>query len=470
MSNLVEQQSISLEEIIQGTAYLIPPAWQYPAITCAQITLERDEFHTENFEETKWKLERDIIVHGERKGAVKVCYLEERPVCDKGPFLKEEGSLLNAITERLGRIIERKKAEDALQVSEKRFRNLVENSPIGISIVQDNQVVYQNREQERFLGPLPRSYLLGDIESIHPDDVEKVKQVNQSISSEDFETIDLDFRFYTTDSTDSRDMRWAYCRLMPIEYHGEEAILVNIMDLTKAKELEHLLIIQDKMASLGRVAAGIAHEIRNPLSGINIYINTLQKLYDRPEEQEKVKEIFKHLQSASGKIESVIRRVMDFSKPAEPRFVFDNINRSIEDAVKLTSVTLRKSGIKLQTTLAKDLPKCRMDPQLVEEVILNLITNAADAMKKTDGEKKIRVASSVRHDHITVRILDSGPGVPMQFREAIFDPFYTTKPDSTGIGLSICHRIVTDHGGSISVHTSQWGGAEFIIEIPIKKR
>jgi C4-dicarboxylate-specific signal transduction histidine kinase len=102
----------------------------------------------------------------------------------------------------------------------------------------------------------------------------------------------------------------------------------------------------------------------------------------------------------------------------------------------------------------------------MEEVILNLMNNAADAMKKISGEKKIQVLSSAKNNHVAIRILDSGPGIPLEYREMIFDPFYTTKPDSTGIGLSLCHRIISDHGGSIRVETGKLGGAEFIIEIP----
>ena len=244
---------------------------------------------------------------------------------------------------------------------------------------------------------------------------------------------------------------------------------MSIMVLTQAKELERLLMIQDKMSSLGRVAAGIAHEIRNPLSGINIYLDTLEKIYDNAENLEKVKGILAHLHSASTKIESVIRRVMDFSKPSEPKLVLTDINQPIEDAIGLCSVTLRKSGITIEKKLSEDLQPLHADPNLIEEVILNLITNAAEAMKNMDGEKKIEVASFMENNRIILKVSDSGPGVPSALKDKIFDQFYTTKSESTGIGLSLSHRIITDHGGSLTVCTSKWGGAEFLIEIPIEK-
>ena len=160
---------------------------------------------------------------------------------------------------------------------------------------------------------------------------------------------------------------------------------------------------------------------------------------------------------------------MDFSKPSEPKLVLTDINQPIEEAINLSSVTLRKSGIKIEKTLAKDLPLCHADPLLIEEVILNLITNATEAMKNVDGDKKIDVTSSVKNDRIIVRVSDSGPGVTPDLKDKIFDPFYSTKNGSTGIGLSINHRIITDHGGSLRVSSSKLGGAEFVIEIPVKE-
>ncbi len=360
------------------------------------------------------------------------------------------------------------KADEALRKSEKRFRDLIENSLIGISIIQDNQVVYQNPEQERLLGPLPRPPKLTEIENIHPDDVESVMGFYEDITSGGVQMQETEFRFYPIDEAGNRlDMKWVHCRTSSIEYGGKEAILVNMLDITHAKELENILRVEDKMSSLGRVAAGIAHEIRNPLSGINIYLNTLEKMYHRAERPEKVEQVFKQLQSASSKIESVIRRVMDFSKPSEAKFVFTDINKPVEEAINLSSVTLRKRGIKLEKALADEMQPCRVDPHLIEQVILNLITNAAEAMKNMQGAKTIEVTSSMENDRIIVRVADSGPGVPFHLKEKIFDPFYTTKNGGTGIGLSLSHRIITDHGGYFNVYPSKLGGAEFSIEIPL---
>jgi PAS domain S-box-containing protein len=596
ISRIVETKMLSLEEILQGIVDLIPPAWQYPDVTCAKINLSGTELETPNYEATNWQQVSDVIVHGVSRGNLVVGYLEERPQNHEGPFQKEERILLDSIAERVGRIIERRWAQDevlkneekfrelmvnmhsgvavyeavaggedfeikdfnrmgekidnidrdkvigrrvtdifpglkdlglfeviqrvwktgkpeyftggvyqdhrtppswresyvyklssgeivtvyqdvtkqklaqkALEESEKRFRDLVENSLTGISIIQDNRVVYQNQEQERLLGPLPRSYLLADFDKIHSDDIETVKRLSQRIDRREIQTLETEFRFYADSAKKSgRDLKWVYCRALLTEYRGREAILVNMIDMTKSKELEYLLTIQDKMASLGRIAAGMAHEIRNPLSGINIYLNTLKKLHHQEGREEKVKQILGQIQSASHKIESVIRRVMDFAKPGEPRLAPIDLNEPVVEAINLSAVTMRKSGIVLEKALSEDLPVCHADPTLIEEMVLNFLSNAAGAMKRMEAGKKIVVGSFAVGDDIILTVSDSGPGVDPDIRDKIFDPYFTTKSDGTGIGLSISHRIVTDHGGSLTVSDSELGGAEFRIRIPIK--
>jgi C4-dicarboxylate-specific signal transduction histidine kinase len=255
---------------------------------------------------------------------------------------------------------------------------------------------------------------------------------------------------------------------MLTEYRGQEAILVSMIDMTQAKELEKLLAIQDKMASLGRVAAGIAHEIRNPLSGINIYLNTLNKLHHKEGSEEKVQQIIGQIQAASHKIESVIRRVMDFAKPGEPKLALIVLNQPITEALNLSAVTFRKSGVELEWALAEELPPCKADAALIEAMALNILNNAAEAMKQMETGKKIVVTSSVEGESVVLTISDSGPGIAPDVKNKIFDPYFTTKSDGTGIGLSLSHRIVTDHGGTLTVTDSHLGGAEFRIKIPIK--
>jgi C4-dicarboxylate-specific signal transduction histidine kinase len=143
-----------------------------------------------------------------------------------------------------------------------------------------------------------------------------------------------------------------------------------------------------------------------------------------------------------------------------------NLNAAVEEAVRLSVVEIRKRDVRLETCLAPDLPPCAADLRLIEQVVLNLINNASQAMEGIGGTRRLEVASFRDRARAVVRISDSGPGIPPELRSKIFDPFFTTRKEGYGIGLSFSHRIVADHGGLLSVGTSRWGGAEFRMEIP----
>jgi len=368
-------------------------------------------------------------------------------------------------------ILELKQLDKLLQESEKRFQSLADNSPTGIIIVQDGRVVYENPEEIMQPGPLAQLFSSGNVENIHSEDIAKVTRGYNDLVSGRAANLHMDFRiFQWSDDESDIDVRWVSCRASMIEYMGKKAILVNKLDVTRIKELEHLLRVEDKMASLGRVASSIAHEIRNPLSGINIFVNNLEKILPKGEGQEKAKEILRQIMAASNSIEGVIRRVMDFARPSEPKIVMTDLNRVIEETIHLSAAALGKNEIGLDKKLSYQLPPCPVDPHLIGQVLLNLITNAVEAMKDTEKTRRIlEVASFISGEYITIRISDSGPGVPLHRRKKIFDPFYTTKDGSTGIGLSISHRIVADHGGFLSIASGKWGGSEFKVEIPLQK-
>jgi PAS domain S-box-containing protein len=143
ISHLVEKRGISLEEITQGTVDLIPSSWQHPEITCARIIMGDQEFKTKNFRKTDWKQACDIIVHGESSGTVEVYYLEGKPACHEGPFLKEERTLIKAIAQRLGRIVERKRAEKELRCLKEKFEDLYHNAPIMYLSLDSNGIIIE---------------------------------------------------------------------------------------------------------------------------------------------------------------------------------------------------------------------------------------------------------------------------------------------------------------------------------------
>jgi PAS domain S-box-containing protein len=365
-------------------------------------------------------------------------------------------------------ITRHKQALLALAESEERFRSLVENSHTGIFIVQNEQIVYTNPEQERLFGPAPRVFTLARLEHVHPDDREGVRRFHRHIVSPDFPTMDIEYRFYSGNGTGG--LRWVHCRASMIDYLGKRATLVNMMDVTTTRELEHLVRIKDKMISLGQVAAGIAHEIRNPLSGINVFLDAIRENYADPASAADIPELISQAKAAAVKIESVIRRVLDFVRPGQPRPQAADINAPVREALLLSQVSLRKSAIRLTTELQEDLPPVSIDVQLIEQMILNLLNNAYDAIRQTGDGGTILVRTTRSADAVVIVVGDSGPGIRPADREKIFDPFFTTKAEGSGIGLSICRRIVTEHRGSIRVEASDLGGAEFIISLPLPRQ
>ncbi|MFH2092564.1 MAG: ATP-binding protein [Pseudomonadota bacterium] len=365
----------------------------------------------------------------------------------------------------------RKEAEKAQEQSNLRFQTLIDNSLNCISIIQNGKEVYHNPGLKEIHRLIKKTFSPPDFENVYSEDQLMIQSAYKDLMADKIAHIDMEFRYYPhgLEKKDA-ELRWALVSARKIDYMGVESILTNAMDITDTKEVETFLRIQDKMTSLGRITAGIAHEIRNPLSGIYIYLKALKNIYNNMGDLKNILSIIDKVELASNKIESIIKRVMDFSKPGSPQCVMTNINENIDEVTQLTSVALRKNGITLIKDLDPTIPECWNEPHLIEQVVLNLITNAAEAMKDYAGEKTIELKTYLTNGNVAISIQDSGPGIPMASRSKIFDPFYTTKTNSSGIGLSICHRIITDHGGSLKVNSTARKGAQFIIELPLQKR
>ena len=185
IASLVETPGISIDKILHGTVELIPDAWQYPDITCVRIQYNGNEYTSDNFHETAWKQASPILVNGENAGWVEVFYLEEKPEIDEGPFLKEERRLIYAISERLGRVIERVKVEKALSESEERLHQIVEHMPVMMDAMDDKgNILAWNRECERVTG-YTANEIIGNPEAIkmmYPDDNYREEMMNMMSS------------------------------------------------------------------------------------------------------------------------------------------------------------------------------------------------------------------------------------------------------------------------------------------------
>jgi len=393
----------------------------------------------------------------------------------KGVFHPNLLAQLERVAENVAAALGRLLAWEALQETEDRFRSLVENSQVGILIVADGRIVFCNPQQERIFGQIPDGHPLRDLGLVHPDDAGEFGRLCAAVAHPGQERLETDIRFLVPGGDAARmSVRWFHCQANPINFRGTASYLVDTVDITRVKELEQIVSVREKLATIGQLAAGIAHEIRNPLSGININVSTLELLCRRaegldPEERERIEAVVAQTKAASEKISSVIGRVMEFSKPSPPRMHRVDVNRVVRNALSLAEMTQRKGRIEFRGELSPAPLQCQGDPGLLEQVVLNLVTNAVQAMEPTSGDKVITVGTGREGDKAVIRVRDTGPGVPEHLREKIFDPFYTTRKEGHGIGLSFSHRIVSDHGGRLSVGPAEGGGAEFRIVLPLKE-
>jgi PAS domain S-box-containing protein len=264
ISFLCDKENISLDEILKGTVDLLPSSWQYPDITCSRIILENEEYISENFRETDWKQASDIIMHGKPIGSVEVCYLEEKPESDEGPFLKEERSLINAVAERLGHITERKRAEEALWESEERYRDLYENAPnayFSISAI-DGSILGCNSAALRLLG-YDRETLMRmkvfDLYADTPDGKSKAKEVFKRFKAgESIRDVELQMKRKQGEPT------WISLSVAPLRDRDGKITESRsmVIDISERKRAEEALERRNReLSSLNIIATTISRSI-----------------------------------------------------------------------------------------------------------------------------------------------------------------------------------------------------------------
>ena len=311
-----------------------------------------------------------------------------------------------------------------------------------------------------------------EMEDIHPEDRAEVEDFIAGWSEPIEERLDLSFRLMHGGlGAEARvGGRRLHCRARPIDLEGQDGMLVNIQDISDAWELQQLLATSDRMRSLGRVATGITHEIRNALSSVNLYLSALRRAVVDDASDERAERIIDELEAGSRRIEELMDRVRDFSRPSEPDTRPEALDAIVEQAIALCGAAIRRSDVELEAKLAPGLPPCDVDRHMLLRVLLNLLHNAVDAtVAAGSSTRKIQVSTRADDDCLVLEVADSGGGVADHLRAKVFEPFYTTKGDGTGIGLSICYRIVADHGGRLIVGESALGGASFTVELPIAR-
>jgi len=364
----------------------------------------------------------------------------------------------------------RKAAEQARLRTEARFRELIEHAPEPIGIIRGGRFVYANRAYVSVLGyPTAEAlYATPLTRLVHPEEAALLLAHQRLITDDDGRPPAHTFRGQRHDGS----VVLLEVSTVPFDYEGKPSALTMARDVTARKALEAQLVQADRLAALGTMAAGVAHEINNPLAYVMLNLDWIaRKMPDAVRDASGVEALAELLREARGGVErvaTIVRELRSFSRAdAETRRQVE-LKAVVESAIRIAAHEIRHRA-RVSTSFEPARPVWANEARL-EQVVLNLLLNATQAMSETRAARnEIRV--SVRSDgegRAVLEVADNGQGIPPEVLPHIFDPFFTTKANSagTGLGLSICHGIVASLGGQVTVHSEPGEGTTFRVALP----
>jgi PAS domain S-box-containing protein len=241
--------------------------------------------------------------------------------------------------------------------------------------------------------------------------------------------------------------------------------VVVVRDVTQQRRMEEQLILTDRLASIGELSSGIAHELNNPLTSV-IGFSQLLMQGDVPDN---IKEDLGIIYSEAQRAAVIVKNLLTFARKHAPVTQLSQVNIVIEDVLRLRSYEQKVNNVEIEKHLAVNLPEIMMDPFQIQQVFLNIIVNAEFAMLEAHQRGKLVITTEQADGVIRITFTDDGPGITEANQKRIFNPFFTTKEvgKGTGLGLSICHGIITEHGGKIYVRSTIGQGTAFIVELPL---
>jgi PAS domain S-box-containing protein len=237
--------------------------------------------------------------------------------------------------------------------------------------------------------------------------------------------------------------------------------VVTIEDVSEIKALTEQLIRADRLAAMGELTAGVAHEVRNPLGVIRA---SVQLLEEADCDRARVVEASGVIKQEIDRLDKVIKALLDFGRPSTPTLTPTDVEEVLEDVVLFTNRFAKQNDVRISSDLDGKLPRVDADPDQLKQVFLNLVTNAVQVMEDTGGT--IGIETSADEDFVTVAVADDGPGIPASSISKVFDPFFSTRDGGTGLGLTIVHRIIDEHDGHIEVGSGE-DGTTFRVSLPI---
>ena len=376
----------------------------------------------------------------------------------------------------------RKEAEEALRKSEENFKSIIQQMPDGVLIVDRERVLFINQTLAGLLGYSSAAELVGrpKFDLVHPDDhavvggrIERIigqgganpllrlKMLRQGGEPVEFESSSIS-----------------------IQYEGKPAVMAVLRDITLQKQMESNALLNEKLATVGTLAAGIAHEINNPLTYVLANLVFLRENFDElnhwmaenGHRDERYLKLFKEMREemeetahGGGRIRDIVRGLKSFVRSDEDEVAAVDLNQTIDEAINMTFHEF-KDKARVEKDFAPRLPVLTVNPGKLLQVFINLLINAAQAIEGNHPENnKIHIRTGQEKGILFAEFTDTGKGIPEKILPLIFDPFFTTKPVGvgTGLGLSICKKIVAHYQGTLEVQSWIGRGTTFTVRLPV---
>jgi PAS domain S-box-containing protein len=363
-------------------------------------------------------------------------------------------------------VTERKQTQEALRVSEATALAFIASAAEGILIIDEaGRVIVANSQIEKMFGYEQRELIGRPMEILLPAQLHERHRTHRAeyAAAPRVRPMGrgLDLAGRRRDGSEfPLEISLSYVRTP----HGVR-VMAFVTDITERLARERNVRRSDKLALLGTLSAGIAHELNNPLGIIK---SRIELMLLEAEEDALPSTVREDLGVIHHHVERVIRLVhglLSYARPSERERHPMDLNRVVDETMLLAQKQLGKEGVRITTTLDRSLPFIVGEQNALEQVLLNLVANAQQAI---DGAGEIRIVTraSTRPGWVELVVTDTGPGIPAEYLSRIFDPYFTTKATGTGLGLSIISRIVDEHGGTITVHSIPGEGAEFVLGFP----
>jgi PAS domain S-box-containing protein len=470
-SNLLESSPnpISVVDVDTSIRYVNPAFEKLTGFTLAEIAGRKAPYPwwPEGKRERILAAFKDAIEHGGRRternfqrknGKRFWVALNSAPIMEGG---KAVYLIINWLD-----ITERKQAEEQLQESEDYLKTLFNASTGGILVIEPetHKIVDANPAIIKMIG-MDREEVIGRVchQFICPEEKGQcpITDLKQRVDTKECVFLNA-----------SGEEVPALKSVVLITRHGHQYLLELIFDITerkraeeKEKQLQQELYLTQRLASVGELAAGVAHEINNPLTGV---LGFSQRLM-RKSTDEKVSHDLEVIHSEAQRAAEVVQSLLTFARRRQPKKEYANINDIVNKTLELRAYALQTGNIEVVTTLAPRLPQIMVDFSQMQEVFLNIILNAEQAMSEARGKGKLTIKTRRIKDYVRISFADNGPGISPENLDKVFDPFFTTREEKggTGLGLSACHGIVTEHGGRIYATSKPRKGATFFVELPL---